>query len=287
MTAHPAGVPEVVVGEPEVVVGPDREAAAAEAAWRIASTLAESVQARGRADWATTGGSVASPIYRHLAAEPLRSLVPWADIHVWWGDDRYVPRDHPLSNVKPFDDILLAIGSTEEGQVGMGTMGAPRPVPLPIDHLHPFRTGEAMGAGRDAARCAAELAGELSAAGLEHSGDWPVFDLIGVGVGVDGHVLSVFPGSPAFESMYAAMAIPAPTHIEPHVERVTLNPAVLGVARRIVVVAVGARKAAVIRDALEGDLDPRHLPARLARRDNAIWVLDEAAAGDLRPSLSA
>jgi len=294
MTAHPAGEPEVVVGEPEVtvgepevVVGADREVVAAEAAQRIASTLAESVQARGRADWVTTGGSVASPIYRRLAAEPLRNQVPWAGIHVWWGDDRFVPRDHPLSNVKPFDDILMAIGYTEEGQVGMGTMGAPRPVPLPIDHLHPFSTGEAIGAGRDAAWCAAQLAGELSAAGLEHSGDWPVFDLIVVGVGADGHVLSVFPGSPAFESAEMAMAIPAPTHIEPHVERVTLNPAVLGVARRIVVVAVGARKAAVVRDALEGDLDPRRLPAQLARRDNAIWVLDEAAAKDIHPSRTA
>lgn len=277
MTAHPR------VGEPELVVVRDRESAATEAAQRIASVLSGAVRARGRADWATTGGSVAPPIYRRLADAPLRDLVPWADIHVWWGDDRYVPRDHPLSNVKPFDDILLAIGYTEEGQVGLGTMGAARPVPLPIDQLHPFRTGEAIGAGRDAAWCAAQLAAELSAAGLERSGDWPVFDLVVVGVGTDGHVLSVFPDSPALESNEAAMAMPAPTHIEPHVERVTLNPGVLGAARQVLVVAVGATKAAVISDILRGDIDPRRLPAQLARRENAVWILDEAAARDLTP----
>ena len=267
--------------EPELVVIVDADAAAAMAADLISGALEAAVQARGRADWATTGGSMAPPIYRQLAGPSLRDRVPWADTHVWWGDDRYVPRDHPLSNVKPFDEIVLAIGYTEEGQVGMGTMGAPRPVPLPLDHLHPFRTGAAIGAGRDAAWCAAELANELETAGLERSGDWPVLDLIVVGVGADGHVLSVFPDSEAFDSMALAIAIPAPTHIEPHVQRVTLNPRVLGAARQVVLVASGAEKAGVIRAALRSELEPRRLPVQLARRSNAVWILDWAAAREL------
>lgn len=278
MTAHPGGRG---ADEPELVVVPDGDAAAMEAAQRIAAILADAVRARGRADWATTGGSVAPPMYRHLAAAPLRDLVPWADVHVWWGDDRFVPRDHPLSNVKPFDDIMMAIGYTEGGQVGMGTAGAPRPVPLPIDHLHPFPTGEAIGAARSAAWCAAELAKEMDSGGLERSGDWPVLDLIVLGVGADGHVLSVFPDSTAFESSDLALAIPAPTHIEPHVERVTLNPGLLATARQILVVAAGAPKAPVLSDALRGSRDPRRLPVQLARRGNAVWILDEAVAGDL------
>ena len=64
-----------------------------------------------------------------------------------------------------------------------------------------------------------------------------------LGVGSDGHILSVFPGSAAFDSKRWALAIPAPTHIEPHVERVTLNPAVVAVAERVLVVAYGAGKA--------------------------------------------
>jgi 6-phosphogluconolactonase len=271
----------VTSAEPEVVIMADAGATAAMAAGVISGALEVAVQARGRADWATTGGSMAPLIYRQLAAPPWRDRVPWAETHVWWGDDRFVPRDHPLSNVKPFDDILLAIGSTEAGQVGLGTLGAPRPVPLPLDQLHPFRTGEAIGAGRDAEWCAAELATELAAAGLTRADDWPVLDVVVVGVGGDGHILSVFPASQAFDSDALALAIPAPTHIEPHVQRVTLNPRLLEVARQVVVVAAGAEKAGVIRDALRSELDPRRLPVQLARRRDAVWLLDRAAAREI------
>jgi 6-phosphogluconolactonase len=265
------------VSEPEVVVLRDREAAAVEAAARIATALADAVEARGRADWATTGGSSPVAIYRRLVAEPIIEAVPWAAVHAWWGDDRYVPRDHPLSNVKAFDDILLGFSAAEEGTAGAGYAG----VPLPADNVHPFPTGEAIGQGAGAAWCAMTLAKELSAAGLPERDGWPVFDLIVLGVGSDGHILSVFPGSSAFDATELAMAIPAPTHIEPHIERVTLNPAVVGVARQVMVVATGTDKAAVLADVLGSERDARRLPAQLARRDGAIWILDEAAASGL------
>jgi 6-phosphogluconolactonase len=270
-----------MTAEPQLVVVADPAAVAAEAADRIATALVDAVRERGRADWATTGGSVAPPLYRRLAADPLRGVVPWANVHVWWGDDRFVPRDHPLSNVKPFDDIVLAIAYTQGGQVALGESGQAIPVPVPLDNIHPFPNAVAIGEARGAAWCAAELANELSAAGLEQAGEWPVFDVIVVGVGADGHVLSVFPGSSAFASDALALAIPAPTHIEPHVERLTLNPAVLEIARTILVVAHGDSKATVLRDALRGDRDPQRLPVQLARRENAVWILDETAAGDL------
>lgn len=264
--------------EPELIVVSTVDALATETAERIAVTLAEAVSARGRADWATTGGSTMPAIYCRLAAEPLRDTVPWSAVHVWWGDDRYVPRDHPLSNVKPLDDILLAITHTEGGQLGLGRSGAPRPVPQPIDNIHPFPTTIAIGRARGAAWCAAELATELNVAGLERAGDWPVFDLVVVGIGADGHLLSVFPGSAALESRDLALAIPAPTHIEPHVERVTLNPAMLGVARKVLAVAGGAGKAPVLADIFGSERDPSRWPAQLARRAGATWIVDSAAA---------
>ena len=129
------------MSEPELIVVADPDGAAAAAAKRIATALADAVADHGRADWATTGGSSVVGIYRHLVAEPLRDAVPWEAVHVWWGDDRYVPRDHPLSNVKPLDDILPTIGLTEEGVAGGRGPG----VPLPVENLHPFPTGEAIG----------------------------------------------------------------------------------------------------------------------------------------------
>lgn len=269
------------MSEPELIVVPDLDALATEAAGRIAGTLAEAVRARGRADWATTGGSTVPAIYRHLAAAPLRDVVPWDAVHAWWGDDRYVPRDHPLSNVKPFDDILLSVGAAETGQLGFGTAANPKPVPIPIDHLHPFSTTLAIGGARGAAWCAGELAAELDGAGLERVGAWPVFDLVVVGIGADGHLLSVFPGSAALGSSDLALAIPAPLHIEPHVERVTLNPAVLRVARRVLAVVGGAGKASVLAHVLGAQRDPDRWPAQLARLERATWIVDSAAASRL------
>ncbi len=266
-----------VGGEPEIVVAADPDGAAAAAAERIAASLTDAVARRGRADWAATGGSSVIGVYRHLVSAPLREAVPWASVHVWWGDDRYVPRDHPLSNVKPLDDILLGIGLTEEGEAG-----GPRPgVALPVSNLHPFRTTEAIGNGRGPAWCAAALAEELAEAGLPAAGPWPIMDLIQLGIGADGHVLSVFPGSAALGASELALPVPAPTQIEPHVERVTLNPALIGAARSVLVVATGAMKAAVLADVFSETRDPSRWPAQLARRSGATWILDAAAAASL------
>ncbi len=263
------------MNEPEIVVLADPEAGAIEAAARIATILADAVEARARADWATTGGTTPVGIYRQLAAQPLVDAIPWPSVHVWWGDDRYVPRDHPLSNVKPFDDILLDFADVEEGTAGVHHAG----VHLPIENIHPFRTGEAIGNGRGADWCAATLAEELRGAGLAEQDGWPVFDLMLLGIGPDGHLLSVFPASPALDSVELAMAIPAPTHVEPHVQRVTLNPAVIGVARNVIVVVYGSEKAATLGEVFGPDSDPRRWPAQLALRPGVTWILDEAAAG--------
>ena len=266
------------MSEPELVIVSDPEAGAVEAAARIATILADAVAARARADWATTGGSTPIGIYRRIGTPPLVDAVPWAAVHVWWGDERYVPRDHPLSNVKPFDDVLLGVSGAEEGTAGGGHPG----IPMPLENLHAFPTGEAIGEARGPGWCAAVLADELRGAGLDERDGWPVLDLLLLGVGPDGHVLSVFPGSVAFDSIELAMAIPAPSHVEPHVERVTLNPAVIGVARQEIVVAYGADKAAVIAQILGPERDPRRWPAQLARRDEATWIIDEAAAASLQ-----
>jgi 6-phosphogluconolactonase len=265
------------VSDPTIIVVADPAAAAVEAAARVVKALDGAIGARCRADWATTGGSTPVGIYQRLVAPPLADAVAWPAVHVWWGDDRYVPRDHPASNVKPFDDIMLGISGAEEGTAGAGPAGEP----IPVANLHPFPIGEAIGQGRGAAWCAATLADELRGAGLPALDGWPAFDLILLGVGVDGHLLSVFPGSGALEATELAMAIPAPTHIEPHIERVTLNPAVVGAAATVLVVATGADKASIIATVFGPDRDPHRWPAQLALGDRATWILDEAAASGL------
>ncbi len=279
------------LSEPEVIVLADPERAMAAAAVGIATTLAAAVAAHGAAHFATTGGSSAVGIYRGLATDPLRGEVPWGDVHLWWGDDRFVPRDHPLSNARLVETILLNLASianlSGEGGSGIDVVDGTEPgVPLPPDHVHPFPTSETIAHSRDAESCAARYAETLGGAGLRHRAGWPVFDLVSLGLGLDGHVLSVFPDSPAFDSEALALGIPAPTHIEPHVPRVTLNPALLDVADGIVVCAFGPAKASVVGRIFGPERDARRLPGQLARRAGATWILDEAAAAEIPPGVA-
>ncbi len=251
-------------GDPKVFVTRDAGALAGAAAVRLAERLVEAVAWRGRADVALTGGSTPEAMYGRLLDPQLRQRIDWSRVHLWWGDDRYVPRGDPLSNVSIADATLLADGR----------------IPIPPDQVHPFPTDRALTEGLGPDWCAASYADEVVASVPLLDG-WPSFDVVLVGIGGDGHLLSVFPGSPALTSDRVGLGIPAPTHIEPQVARVSLNPAIVGAARRVLAMASGANKAAVVARVLEGPRDPRTLPAVLARRSSATWILDGMAAAGL------
>lgn len=253
-----------MTGEPTIRVLDDADATSHAAAEAIAAALRTAVELRGRADWATTGGSTPIGIYQALTEAPLRDQVPWSSVHTWWGDDRFVDRDDPLSNVRPFDRVLVP-----------GVAAA-------REHAHPMAMGEAIDGGAGPERAASRYDAELRFAGLPLAASgFPILDVVLVGIGGDGHVLSVFPGSPLLGSPAWAAAVRAPTHIEPRVARVSLNPAILVAARLPMVVAHGAGKAAILASVLGGERDVRRWPAQLARREGATWFLDRAAAAGL------
>ena len=215
-------------GDPKVFVTRDPTALAAAAAVRLAERLVEAVAWRGRADIALTGGSTPAAMYERLLDPQLRQRVDWSRVHLWWGDERYVPRGDPLSNTFLADQVLLADG---------GLPSRPAGPPLPDGRCPDRRARTGL------------VRGDLCRRGrgsVPLVDGWPSFDVVLVGIGGDGHVLSVFPDSPALTSDRVALAIPAPTHIEPAVERVSLNPAILVVARRVLALASGAAKAAIV-----------------------------------------
>ena len=264
-----AGLPAPNRGEPELVVAADSDAAALEAAERIAAALIAAVERRGRADFCTTGGNTPVPIYRLLSQSPLCDGIPWQQVHFWWGDDRFVPRDHPESCVASFDDVLLGGGEEEHGCA-----------PLPTSNVHPYATDRAIAEYHDNGWCAARYAEEMARQLPLAEGNWPVFDLILVGVGDDGHVLSVFPESPALDTMAWAMGVPAPTHIGPHLPRMTINPRLLEAAP-VLVVTWGAKKAEAIGHVFGETRDDRRWPVQRTRRPGVAWILDEAAAAQI------
>ena len=143
--SHPSSVPG---GEPTVIVVPrplDVSEAAAEA---IVAGLDAGIRERGRADFVTTGGSTPIGIYKVLS-ERLQGAIEWPRVHLWWGDDRFVPRDHPFSNVQPADAILLSIAQFA-GQSGNQTEGIDvqegleAGLVVPVENIHPFPCTEAI-----------------------------------------------------------------------------------------------------------------------------------------------
>ena len=276
-----------MTSEPRIEVLEDPAAVSAAAAELIARSLTDAVATRGRADWATTGGSTPIGIYQALAAPPHRGTVPWAGVHVWWGDDRFVPRDHPLSNVLPLDQVLLS-AAARAGLSGSGAdaveveVGLEPGVPLPAANVHAPAMGRAIGAGAGPESVAREYEAELRAAGLPTSeAGFPVLDVVLVGIGPDGHLFSVFPRSPLFDTDSWVEAVPAPTHVEPHVPRVSLNPRVLDAAVLPLVVVHGAGKAEILASVLGEERDERRWPSQVARREGAVWLLDRSAAASL------
>lgn len=273
------------LGEPTITVLDTPEALSAEAAVRIARVLTAAVERSGIAHWATTGGSSAVGIYESLARPPLRGAVPWRDIHIWWGDDRFVPRDHPLSNVRLADQLLFRIdafsGESGTGVAGIDVEDGSQPgIEMPAANVHPWPCTETLASNGTAAACAGRYVDEVGSVVPLEDG-WPVFDLVILGVGPDGHILSVFPDSPAIASLDLALGIPAPTHVEPHVPRVTFNPRILDTARDILVITAGGSKADLLANVLGPERNPRRWPVQLARRSGATWLLDAAAAGQL------
>jgi 6-phosphogluconolactonase len=274
-------------GEPRIEILDDPDATSRAAADAIVAALDDAVARRGRADWATTGGSTPVGIYNALARPPLRDAVPWRAIHVWWGDDRFVPRDHPLSNVLPLDQVLLS-AAARAGLSGTGAdaaeveLGIEPGVPLPVENVHAPRMTQAIATAVGPDWVATEYERELRDAGPPAGGGgFPAFDVMLIGIGPDGHLLSVFPGSPLFDADAWVSAVPAPTHVEPHVARISLHPGTIAAARAPIVVIHGAGKAEIVARILAGERDVRALPAQLARREGAQWFLDRAAAASL------
>ena len=246
-----------------VVVCPDKGGIARRALDLVVEGLQTGVARRAEAHLALTGGSSAAALFELLRTDPRAARVDWSRVHVWQGDERFVPIDHPDRNwASALRDWLAADG-------GPGAI------------LHPMPVDEALAGGHDAAWVAARYASELESALPVRDGA-PSFDVLLLGMGNDGHILSTFPHTPpALERSESVMPVAAPTNIEPHLPRVTLSPFVLRGALNIVVMVPGAGKADTLRDVFTSPADSARLPAQTAVRPSAVWLLEAASAAAL------
>jgi 6-phosphogluconolactonase len=205
----------------------------------IAGLLRDAIARRHGASVALAGGRTPEPVYRWLAGLPL----PWEQVDLFFGDERAVSPDDARSNYRMVREALL------------------ERLPAAVRAVH------RMAAERDdRERAAAEYAALLPER----------LDLLVLGIGEDGHTVSLFPGSPALaERARRVVPVPAPAASP----RLTITPPVIAAARGTLVIAAGDRKATAVRRALRGEVSANECPARLVREGR--WLLDRAAAGEL------
>jgi 6-phosphogluconolactonase len=225
--------------------------AAADESFRV---MQSAIAERGRFAVALAGGHTPAKMYVLWAREHIHDAeIPWDRVHLFWSDERYVPSDDPLSNYRMTKETLLAH------------------VPIPPANVHPMPT-EIAPPDKAAAAYEADLRQFFGP-------EPPEFDLQLLGLGVEGHVASLFPGSPVLEEKKAwVAAVTAPA--EPPL-RLTLTPVVLNRARNTFFLVAGENKRAILAALRnEPDSKPSQYPAgRIRPSGPVVWFLDQAAAG--------
>jgi len=244
------------MSEDSVSVYADPEELAESVAAMLLAWLRERQESAAVASIVLTGGSVADRIHRAVANSSDRDSVDWSSVHVWWGDERFVAGGDGDRNEQQARTALLDRLPLDPAQV----------------HVMPADDGS-LSAEEAAAGYADELAAAANGAAC------PVFDILMLGVGEDGHVASLFPGHPALAA--SGVAVGVHDSPKPPPDRVSLTFQALNRAREVWFVAAGEGKAVAVAGAHVGD-DVADVPARGVRGlERTRWLLDEAAASQL------
>ena len=218
---------------------------------------AEALAAKGGAfSVSLSGGSTPKALYSLLASDAFRERFPWQRVSWYWGDERFVPYDHPDSNYRMTREAMLA------------------KAPVPAENIHPVPADGTP--EQAAARYERTLQDAYGAAVLDPAR--PLFDITLLGLGTDGHTASLLPGEPILQERKHWVA--AVSHGRPEI-RITMTYPILESSRHVAFLVAGAGKATALRRVGAGD---RQLPAaRVRPTGELIWFLDRAAATDGDP----
>ena len=227
----------------------DPESVALEVSRSFEAFAEEAIEARGRFLFVVAGGSTPKRAYEAISQlEGMGST--WRKTHIFFGDERCVPPDDPLSNFRMVKLALL-------DRVG-----------IPYGNIHRIK-GE-LGPEKAREDYQAQLAAMFK--------EIPVMDLVHLGLGPDGHVASLFPGGPELQSAdWVVSSVPGP-NLEPQVARVSLGLKVLSAARNIQFTVTGANKTEVVKGLGKGKY-PADLVNQQHTGSSVTWFLDQASAG--------
>jgi 6-phosphogluconolactonase len=228
---------------------------------RLAQAIAAAIAIRGRALVVLTGGGTGIGLLKVLGNHP----VEWSRVHLFWGDDRFVPHDDAERNEKQAREALLD------------------QVDIPAANIHPMPPSDGeFGDDIDAAASAYEatLAEIASWTDAERGQATPDFDVHLLGMGGEGHINSLFPHTAAVREV-DRMVVAVTDSPKPPPQRITLTLPAVRRARQVWLVVSGDAKAEAVAAAVAG-ADPDDWPAAGARgSEKTIWLLDSAAAGRL------
>jgi 6-phosphogluconolactonase len=235
--------------QPRIIRVADAAALASAAAERLLARIAAN---SGRVAICLTGGSSPKQLYELLATEAYRGKIPWDRTHWFIGDERFVPTSDSRNNMAMARGIFLDRLA-------------------PASHIHPIPTDTAD-PDEAAARYERELKSFYGADSLDPAR--PLFDLVLMGAGPDGHTASLFPGYPAVEEAARWVVGVPKANVEPFVPRVSLTLPALASCREMLFEAAGAGKRAILTRVFSGE----NLPAGRARSNGeTVWLVDEAA----------
>lgn len=231
---------------------------AQEAARRWVQIAQQAVAERGTFRIMLSGGNTPRPLYQLMASDPWCDQAPWGETYVFWGDERRVPPTHPESDYRMAREALLDH------------------VPIPADHV--FRL---QGEGLESS-VVRDYETKLRRHFQLGSHEWPRFDLVLLGLGADGHIASIFPGTRAVSDLSNTVVVYQVPKLG--AERVTVTLPVINHARHVIFLVVGDEKAAALSGSLDGPSMPSTYPAQAVKPvDGTVtWLVDKAAAAKLK-----
>lgn len=243
---------------PQVLVFSDHQALSRAVADRVVTELTASVAKTGVGTIVLAGGDTPLPLYRLLASE-YRERLPWSRIHVFWGDERYVPATDPANNFGRAQRTLLSR------------------VPIPLSNVHPIPTE--MESPVRAAAAYEQTVGRFFRDVVGTEAEWR-FNVVLLGLGTDGHTASLFAGAAASEDVTnRVVASLAPVDARPR-RRVTMTLQAINAADSAFFLVSGSEKAFVVREILRAQRvpgPPRYPAAKVRSRKPVLWFLDAAA----------
>jgi 6-phosphogluconolactonase len=240
----------------EVRILPDAPTIARRAAEEFIKSANAAVKTKGSFTVALAGGSTPKALYTLLASDALRAQLPWEKMRVFFGDERHVEPTHPDSNFRMATEAMIS------------------KVPLKAEQVHRIKAENP-----DTEQAAREYEQELRSRFQLADGEAPPFDLVLLGMGNEGHTLSLFPGTKALRDNGRLVLRNWVGKL--FAERVTLTAPAVNNSVLVMFMVAGADKAMALKAVLEGPCEPEQLPAQLIDPKNGrlLWLVDTTAGG--------